>query len=192
MWLDDIFAADHPFQKKVIERAAKSVGKGFLILEFGVFRGASLRRICAATKRIVRGFDSYEGLSEDWRPGYSRGALACEPPTGTMLPANARLIIGDIAVTLPEFLRRLPENKIGFAHFDLDTYTPTLAALNAIEHHLCKGSILLFDEIYDGKIDGDYNARHEQRAFREFIERTGLTFEFYGRRHEEAFAFRMV
>lgn len=46
--------------------------------EFGVARGKSLRMI--ADVMPVTGFDSFQGLPEDWRPGFLRGRFACTPP----------------------------------------------------------------------------------------------------------------
>src|SRR5208282_2854043 len=37
-----------------------------LLLEFGVAGGTSIRHIASSTRSLVHGFDSFEGLPEDW------------------------------------------------------------------------------------------------------------------------------
>lgn len=188
MWLDEILEADQPCDDDVLERSVRDATPGTMVIECGVFRGASLRRMCDANPaKTIFGFDSFLGLPEDWRPPYSAGAFACTPPR---VPKNGFIITGDIAETLPRFLRK-HRRWIGFCHLDMDVYSSTRDALAAIEMRLIKGSVILFDEIRDTKV-GDCNAQHEQRAFREFIDRTGYKFEFAGRRHPEAYAFRML
>src|ERR1700752_2086506 len=57
-------------------------------LEFGVGTGTSLR-IIAQTMPVI-GFDSFQGLPENWRDEFTKGAFACPYP----LVHNAMLRIG--------------------------------------------------------------------------------------------------
>jgi macrocin-O-methyltransferase TylF-like protien len=50
-----------------------------LVCEFGVWRGDSLRRLAALfSERTIYGFDSFEGLPEDWKPGFPQGHFRLE------------------------------------------------------------------------------------------------------------------
>ena len=138
-------------------------------LEFGVGIGDSLRVI--AEKMRVVGFDSFQGLPEDWRPGYPKGSLACAPP----IVANSRLVIGLFAETLPRFRFETVE-PIGLVHIDCDLYSSAATVLQYVGPHLRPGCFVVFDEWhgYDG-CEG-----HEQRAWREYADRSALTWNVVG------------
>lgn len=65
------------------------------------------------------------------------------------------LVKGDASKTVPEYLKAHPETIITLAIFDFDIYAPTKAALEAIKPHLCKGSVLVFDELADDYFPGE-------------------------------------
>lgn len=65
------------------------------------------------------------------------------------------LIKGDACKTVPEYLQHHPETVIAMAVFDFDIYAPTKAALEAIKPCLCKGSVLVFDELCDDIFPGE-------------------------------------
>lgn len=71
------------------------------------------------------------------------------------------LVKGDAVTTIPDYLKRHPETIISLAIFDFDIYAPTKAALEAIKPHLCKGSILVFDELCDDIFPGETIALRE-------------------------------
>ncbi|HYA88212.1 MAG TPA: crotonobetainyl-CoA--carnitine CoA-transferase [Nitrospirota bacterium] len=71
------------------------------------------------------------------------------------------LVKGDAVITIPDYLQRHPETIISLAIFDFDIYAPTKAALEAIKPHLCKGSILVFDELCDDIFPGETLALRE-------------------------------
>lgn len=161
-----------------------SLGEG-LILEFGVSTGESLRQIARyAAPRRVYGFDSFEGLPEDWAKQEKRGAFACEPPVD--LPNNVRLEVGLFSETLPGFMAGMSE-EVAFAHIDCDLYSSTVCVLENIGPWLADGAILLFDEMigYEGYRD------HEIKAFAEFLYETGFSYEVIGRRHAHSLAVRI-
>ena len=136
-------------------------------LEFGVGEGHTLRMI--AQQMPVIGFDSFTGLPEDWRPEYPKGAFACKPP----MIANSILVIGPFADTLPT--STWPE-QVGLVHIDCDLYSSTRTVLTHIEPVLQPGTFVVFDEWhgYDGA------ELHEQRAWREYVERTDATWDVIG------------
>ncbi len=71
------------------------------------------------------------------------------------------LVKGNAVETVPAYLRSHPETIISLAILDFDIYEPTRAALEAIRPHLCKGSILVFDELCDDVFPGETVALRE-------------------------------
>jgi len=74
---------------------------------------------------------------------------------------RCELVKGDAVITVPTYLKAHPETIISLAVFDFDIYAPTKAALEAIKPHLCKGSILVFDELCDDILPGETIALRE-------------------------------
>jgi hypothetical protein len=145
-----------------------------LILEFGVFKGATIRRIadsCAGEK--VFGFDSFRGLPERWVG--SRNASTTMDVGGNLpsVPSNVTLIAGWFDDTLPKFLGQNP-GPVGFLHIDCDIYSSTKTVFDALKDRLAPGCVIVFDEFFG------YHGfkRHEYRAFHEFIAETGRSFRF--------------
>ena len=119
-----------------------------LILEFGVFKGSSITHFAKIFKdKTLHGFDSFEGLAENWT-GYhlAKGAFDLG---GTMpqVPDNVTLHKGWFNETLPGFLKA-NKGKIRLCHIDCDTYESSLYVLTQISRHLTKGSVIVFDEYY--------------------------------------------
>lgn len=132
-------------------------------VEFGVGSGTSTAII--ANRMPVVGFDSGQGLPEDWRPGYPKGSLTFDIPT----VENATIVEGWFDDTLPGFdFEAL--GYIGLVSFDCDLYSSTRTALRYIGPYLQVGTYVHFDEAHG--YEGSEN--HEQRAWREYAEDTGI------------------
>ncbi len=145
-----------------------------LALEFGVATGSTLKIIAdaVARDRTVAGFDSFAGLPETWRTGFPAGEFAQEQiPT----VEGAEIIAGLFTDELPEFLAR-NEEQIAFLHVDCDLYSSTKTVFDLLGDRLAPDAILLFDEFFN------YPGwrMHEYRAWTEFTERTGRSFEYLG------------
>ena len=71
-----------------------------LWLEFGVASGKTINYISKFTNNKVYGFDSFEGLPENWRDGFGKGAFS---RNGNLpeVNANVELIKGWFDNTLP-------------------------------------------------------------------------------------------
>lgn len=116
------------------------------IFEFGVSSGRSFHTFLKrCPDRHVYGFDSFEGLPEEWwtRP---KGAFKAEPPKFT--EPNGTLVQGWFEDTLPGFFSNYRQ-PIALIHVDCDIYS---AAKYSLSHALplCGvGSIVLFDEYYN-------------------------------------------
>jgi hypothetical protein len=141
--------------------------------EFGVASGTSAR---VFLNSLPLGwnfylFDSFEGLPEYWCTNLPKGKYAC----GVPVFENDRAIIvkGLYEDTLPQWSNSF-DGKLSLVHIDCDLYSSTKCVLKNIRKHLMVGSVLLFDE-FDLK-NAPTNNR-EDRAFREFIDGTGMKFE---------------
>ena len=145
-------------------------------LEFGVATGTTLAMI--AKHLPVIGFDSFEGLPEDWRDDFKAGAFKGVRPSGPI--PNATIVEGQFIDTVPEYQWPSP---ILLVHIDCDLYSSTKTALDALAHSGVGlgGTYFVFDEFfgYDGA------EQHEQRAFSEFIADTGYEYEVIGHGREQ-------
>lgn len=136
-----------------ITRALKNGLQHGLFVEFGVAAGHGCNQfgnILEPLDLIFFGFDSFEGLQEDWtgiQTGRSAGAFS-QNGVLPLVPSNVSLIKGWVQETLPKFLQETIETPFAFIHMDMDTYTPTKFALESVYARLTTGSIILFDELY--------------------------------------------
>lgn len=142
-------------------------------VEFGVGKGESLAMI--ANFLPVVGFDSFEGLPEDWRPEFPKGAF--RHPQPSPIP-GATIVPGWFEDTVVDY--DWPD-RLALVHFDADLYSSTDTALRSIEWYLHEGTFIVFDEWhgYDGCED------HEQRAWCESVERTNVEWEVIGHGREQ-------
>lgn len=149
-------------------------------VEFGVGSGESTRII--ADHMPVFGFDSGEGLPEDWRSEFPQGSFAYGIPT----VENATITEGWFADALPGFdFEGL--GYIGLVHFDADLYSSTATALKYVGPYLLPGTYCVFDEWYG--YDGA--EQHEQRAWREFADDTGIDWTVVGHTKLEQWVIRI-
>ncbi|MGE4480984.1 class I SAM-dependent methyltransferase [Acidocella sp.] len=146
-----------------------------LVLEFGVAKGASLRNLAGQTARPVHGFDSFGGLPEDWAGTREKAGAFTQRGKLPKVPANAVLHPGWFEQSLPPFLAAQKE-AVAFIHVDCDIYTSTVTIFSALEGRINPGTVILFDEYFNYP---GWRA-HEYKAFREFIARTGFSYEYIG------------
>ncbi len=149
-----------------------------LWLEFGVGMGSTIDFIAERTYgRTVIGFDSFEGLPEDWKLSdtltYLKGHYNLSGTIPPLKSKNVRLVRGYFEETLPDFLSR-NEQTCAFVHIDCDLYASTLFVLETLHKHhkLVKGTVILFDELYNYQ----YFEQHEFRAFVEFFSENDLKY----------------
>jgi len=137
-----------------------------LLLDLGVWIGWSTRLTSDASGRTVYGFDTFEGLVEDWQVDdqvlIKRGSFSLSDPfaqriirdTGVSLNdgvpdalgRKVQFIKGSTYETLAPFLADRPVAPIRLFHMDLDTYESCLHALETCKDRFIEGSILVFDE----------------------------------------------
>jgi hypothetical protein len=152
-------------------------------LEFGVGNGNSLRNIVKNADKDIKnisivGFDSFEGLPEDWSTIEKKGAFKQDK-----LPdcPGAKLVVGWYDKSLVPWLDSLKTKpKITFLHMDCDLYSSTKYVLSKVAPFLVPGTIIVFDELTT------YNGFefHEWRALYECVVEEKL-FEFEWIAHQE-------
>lgn len=132
-----------------------------ICLEFGVFNGQSINLISNHCNKVY-GFDSFEGLPEDWN-----GVCKKEHFHVSNLPKvnnNVILIKGWFKETLEIFLKDNNIN-IDMIHIDCDLYSSTKDVFDIlIKYNKIKpGLIIVFDELinYNKFYEGEIKALYE-------------------------------
>ena len=140
--------------------------------EFGVYRGETINFIAGFAPEKVHGFDSFEGLPEDWRPNHKKGHFKVQRPN---VRGNVELHPGWFDQSLLVFQQR-HQGPLEFGHVDADLYSSTKTILEVFNHRIVPGTVLVFDEFlnYPGWREG------EHRAFEEFCALVGLEYEVIG------------
>jgi len=145
-------SAMREFAMREFIKLNKANDNKLLILEFGVASGNSINHFAKILERnklevLIHGFDSFLGIQEDWI-GMEKGR-----PTGSYslkgvipnLESNVVVHKGLVQDTLPLFLDQ-NKNAVGFAHLDMDTYTPGRFTLEKLKPRFKSGSLILFDD----------------------------------------------
>lgn len=138
-----------------------------IYLEFGVASGASFKWWLHNNKHehsLFFGFDTFEGLPEDWGGFYSKGDMSSDVPK--MEDKRGTFLKGLFQNTLCPFLNSnrniLLADSTRIIHMDADLYSATAFTLSQLYPFLKKGDIILFDE---------FNvAVHEFKAYKEFVD----------------------
>jgi len=170
-----IFIKGDDLRKFCISKALQN-DKNNLFLEFGVYTGNSINlfaQILLNHQLEIYGFDSFEGLEEDWVTHEYN-------PAGTFnlnkkipkVRKNVKIIKGKVQNTLKTFLSDSNDKKIIFTHMDMDTYGATKYTLDLIKPYFKKGTVILFDNFY-----GFPNwQQHEYKAFSEVLKKNEFKF----------------
>ena len=167
-----VFNAD---QFAVIESRKADIGQaGKNILDLGVYKGASTRALARIfPSHTIHGFDSFEGLPEDWSH-VLKGAFGEVKGALPDMPGNVRLYKGWFDDTLPVWAKQNEGTPITLLRVDCDIYSSTKTIFDVLGGFLESGSWICFDELI-----GYYGWReHEHKAFMEFIARTGFRYEY--------------
>jgi hypothetical protein len=132
-------------------------------LEFGVFQGESMRAWLSLSphpESRFHGFDSFEGLPEDWATGQKeKGHFS----TGGQIPdiddSRVRFRKGWFHETLPAFMESYkPQNRL-VVHLDADLFSSTLCVLMNIDKIVAPGTVMIFD---------DFNPRDDFAALHQY------------------------
>ncbi len=140
-------------------------------LEFGVYRGKSMRYWSAALKNptsILHGFDSFEGLPEDFDVDgpYEKGHFDVEGNLPQIADPRVKFFKGWFEETLPAY--QLPQHEVLVIMVDADLYSSTKCVLDHLRPYIKSGVFLYFDDMC--------RPDHEPKAFEEFLQESGLKF----------------
>jgi hypothetical protein len=165
----------HPRQMDVIESRKEDIIRlNGHILDLGVYKGGSTRALARIfPDRTIHGFDSFEGLPEDWTHAL-KGAFGDIKGVLPNMPSNVRLYKGWFDQTLPTWYEKNKDAPISLLRIDCDIYSSTKTIFDVLGALVRPGTWIVFDELigYRGFKD------HEYKAFHEFMERTGIGFEY--------------
>ena len=167
-------AHDLKYKADLLKFAASEADTEGLWLEFGVFQARDIRVLSKYTRGMVYGFDSFEGLPEDWTFFQRKGRFSLDGSLPSV-PNNVELIKGWFHDTLPDFLRENAE-PVSFVHIDSDLYSSAQYVLTRLEDRILPGTIILFDDF----LNYPTWKTGESKEFFEFIDRTNLSFEYIG------------
>ncbi|PLX66950.1 MAG: hypothetical protein C0603_09780 [Denitrovibrio sp.] len=145
--------------------------KDGLYMEFGVYKGATLRIIASNTSSRVYGFDSFFGMPEEWNE-WEQGALNLNGAVPDA-PENATIVKGLFQDSLPTFLQQNNRN-VSFIHIDCDLYSSTKFILDTLVDNIVPGTVIVFDEYLNHpnwKLD-------EYKAFQDFITKYHIEYNY--------------
>jgi O-methyltransferase len=148
--------------------------KKIMYLEFGVAGGNSFNKFVSLNDNSgsrFYGFDTFEGLPEDWGGFFKKGDMSHDVPN--LEDSRAKYIKGLFQDSLVPFLDahrdEIKQAEVRIIHMDADLYSATIFSLSQLYPFLKAGDIILFDE---------YNVPlHEFKAFKEFTENFYIKFK---------------
>lgn len=188
---NDFFAYKFDYNKRfsLYKHLADSEVKNEPIeyLEFGVAGGTSFKwwvENNTQAQSKFHGFDTFEGLPEDWGP-FKAGDMSAGSRPPDINDSRVTFYKGLFQQTLPGFIKQYDSNNRKVIHMDADLYTSTLYSLTSLAPLLKKGDIILFDEYLVPS--------HEYLAFDNFIRSYYINVEFIGAANNYLFtAFKIV
>ncbi len=175
-----------PDKFSLLKYSLNLTNKNGLFMEFGVYKGLTLNFIASNVDKTVYGFDSFEGLPENWRDGFEEGTFKLEG--FPEVKENVKLVKGWFEDSLPNFISQKTEN-CSFIHIDCDLYSSAKTIFKNLNNKIEKGTIIIFDEFfnYPGWKNGEY------KAFMEFIQSNNIKFEYIGYcRYDEQVAVKIL
>jgi hypothetical protein len=144
-----------------------------LYLEFGVYRGASMRYWSRALKHPdarLHGFDSFDGLPEDFdvlNGPCHKGSFSTDGAAPVIHDSRVQFFKGWFDQVLRAY--RPPEHEVLVITLDADLYSSTIYVLRQLTPWIQPGTFIYFDELC--------RPEHEPKAFDEFMKETGREFE---------------
>ena len=128
----------------------KSIDDGFWA-EFGVFNGSSLPmahdylvKEQLAFKGVIVGFDSFEGLPENWCGGFEKGMFTAQHETVCkVLPERVEVYKGWFQDTIQVFKARHDDIPAALIHHDGDLFLSTTITLQLLNYQIVKGTHMI-------------------------------------------------
>lgn len=142
-----------------------------LVMEFGVRHGNSIRQLVQLVGQEAHGFDSFQGLPEDWH-AESRGSYSTKGVI-PKVPPMVKLHAGWFDETLPVFVAK-HEGPVRLINIDCDIYSSTKTVLDTLADRIVPGTVIVFDEY----IGNEHWREDEYKAFQEAVVAYGWRYEY--------------
>ena len=159
IWIDDhtavgcgVISHDGPVGDRIRDNLINSVNRCKIDgewAEFGVKNGRSFDHIREhmPAEKTLHGFDTFEGLPEEWEIGtkgpYPAGILKAKRiPTDTV---NTKYWVGLFADQIPVY-REQYSDHMAFVHIDGDLYSSCNDVLYGFNDRIVPGTVLVFDD----------------------------------------------
>lgn len=149
--------------------ASRVADKRVLYMEFGVFRGRTIRYWSNQLRHpeaSLHGFDSFEGLPEAWGP-HAKGNFSVSGKLPEIADSRVRFFKGWFEEVLPSYV--VPDHDVLVMIMDADMYTSTSYVFRHLRSHIRPGTFIYFDEMN--------HVEDEPKAFHELMESSSLTFK---------------
>ena len=145
------------------------------IMEFGVYKGTTINIISNQfPDEDIYGFDSFEGLPEDWDfsdniKKWTKGFFKLDKLP--IVNKNVKLIKGWYDTSVSEWVSG-NDGDISILHIDCDLYSSAKCILDGLNEQIVNGTIIIFDEMYHWG-NGTYTKWEdgEYKALREWMEK---------------------
>lgn len=169
-------------QRELIEYSLAETKIDGHYLEFGVYTGGTIRFMASRIgKRLIHGFDSFEGLPEPWG-GFNLGRSTFDVKSKLpRVPRNVRLHRGWFESSLPAWLKD-NNGPVAFMHIDCDLFRSTQTIFNSLADRIVPGTVIVFDEYFNFP----NWENHEFKAFQEFVVKHGIKYNYLGFARQQA------
>jgi O-methyltransferase len=145
-------------------------------LEFGVWKGEAIdawRKLNTAGESRFVGFDTFEGLPEDWERGHPKGTFSTHGSPPRIDDPRVSFVKGLFQKTLLGFLEQTKLRNRLVINVDCDLYSATLYVLTMLDRSFQPGTIIIFDDFY--------SMSHEFKAFMDYDRSYGRRWRALGR-----------
>lgn len=155
------WTAAHPAQRQLDSREALYAlvndqlgGAPVDYLEFGVWKGDSIlewARLNPHPDSRFVGFDSFEGLPENWSTvtnAMPKGMFSTDGALPQTDDPRISFVKGWFNQTLPGFMAEWTPRSRLVVHIDADLYSSTLYCLTMLDRWLSPPALLMFDEFF--------------------------------------------
>ena len=169
------------------------------ILEFGVYQGGTINFMAEQfPNQTLYGFDSFEGLPEDWKISFNekfnkhkKGYFAVD--NLPVVKNNVSLVKGFFDTSLPKWLTTNKINTIKILHIDSDLYSSAKIVFDNLNNFIVPGTVIVFDEFYPwGRKRYETWEEHEYKALCEWVEKYNRTFEVVYRNNHQQCSIRIT
>lgn len=142
-------------------------------MEFGVRDGNSIGWLLQKRPdQEIHGFDSWEGLPEDWDVGvkeFPKGSMSV--PVPEFKGHNVHCWKGWFKDTIDPWKEK-HQGQIAYLHIDSDLYSSAKCVLNKLNDRIVPGTLIVFDELANFRLSGKlkYWHNHEWKALVEWLQ----------------------